>query len=214
MLDQAPDTANSEEPATVLFEDEEKEWAAVTAVAPALDRLPDMVADLYGYDAEQDPAEQKEIQEAVRDRVRSGLIFVFKVIGDNVNKLFEQFDVHFGAAVDLLMDDIEATYTRDESTVEDYTGEEVCGRLFGYIAMERYCKHRSDNDPNDGSPVDEQTGFYKNMEPMPIHLILESVLNCVRMTPEFKIGARRQASLAIHTHIFLLLDADRKTVWH
>lgn len=214
MLEQTTEMPDAEEAPAPLFEDEEKEWAAVIAAAPAMARLPDMVAAQYTAEAWDEPGEDKEIQDAVRERVRSGAIFVFKLINNNVNKLFEKFDVRFGSAIDLLMDDLEATYVRDEGAVENYTGEEVCGRLFAYIAMESYCKYRAQKDPDDGSEVDEMTGFFKNMEWLPISLILESVLDCVKMTPEFKKDVRREATLAVHTHIYLLLDAKPTTVWH
>lgn len=214
MLDQAKTEESSEAPVSEFFENVEVEWAAVLAAAPAMARLPEMVAQQYLSDAYPDPKEHQELQTAVHDRVRTGLIFVFKIIKNNVNKLFENFDVRFGSAVDLLMDDLEVMVTDDPETVENYTGEQVCGRLFAYIAMEAYCQHRCKEDPNDGTGVDDQTGFFKDMDSMAVLLILESVLSCVKMTPDFKVDTRREATLAVHTHIFLLLETNVRTVWH
>lgn len=218
MLDQSAQMNEATESITVEVvhvENLESEWAAVLAAAPAMGRLPDMVAATYNNEEAFDsPEEMRETQEQIRSRLQLGIVFVYKVIETNLNPLFEKFDVRLGSAIDLFVDDLEASYGEDQETVENYSVEEVCGRLFGYLAMEVYCRHRCDESVDDGTEVDDQTGFYKDMEVLPVLIALESVLDCVRMTPELKVVTRRQAQLVIHTHIFLLLDANKNTVLH
>jgi hypothetical protein len=210
---QAP-ASEEEAPATVLPFDVDKAWETVLAVSPAMARLPDMVADEYHEEMYSDPKELKEIQGYVRDRVRSGIVFIFQVIGANINKLFENYDLCFGCALDIFMDDLEEMYEASEGNVENYAVEEGCGRLFAYIAIEAFCRDKRKNEPDDGTELDMTTGWFKILEPLPILAHLEGVLNCVQMTAEFRIDVRKEATKVVHFHQFLLLDPDKKTVWH
>lgn len=216
MLDQAGETTElqDEAPATGVQFDEEKAWEAVIAASPAMNRLPDMVANDYDEESYPDKVQLKEVQDATRSRVRSGILFVYTMIENNVNQLFEQFDICFGHAIDILMDDLEASYIEDETSVENYSVEEGCGRLFAYIAIDAYCCHRHDNGINDGSPIDMTTGWFQDLEALPIALVLEKVLKCVKMTPQCQADVRKEAMKVIHYYIFLLLEPDKRTVWH
>lgn len=221
MLDQ---TAENTEPVEALVSEEEttatvfpfdadKAWEAVIAASPAMARLPDMVADQYDEHAYPDPKELKQVKEHTVDRVKTGITFVFEMLGDNINKLFENYDVLLGHSIEILWEDIEEVWEANDGVIENYAIEEACGRLFAYMAIEAYCRERS-KDVDDGSEVDMMTGWFKNLEPLPILAYLEGVLNCVPMTASFRADVRAEATKVIHFQHFLLLDPDKKTVWH
>lgn len=216
MLDQAGETPELQEdtPDTDVQLDEEKVWEAVITASPAMNRLPDMVANEYDEISYPDAAQLQEVQDVTRSRVRSGIIFVYTMIENNIDKLFEQFDICLGHAIDIMMDDLEASYVEDETSVESYSVEEGCGRLFAYLAIDAYCRHRHDKELNDGSPIDMTTGWFKDLEALPILLLLEKVLKCVKMTPQCQADVRAEATKVIHFYIFLLLEPDKLTVWH
>ncbi len=194
-----------DEVGTFVYDNPEAEWAAVLAVAPAMDRLPDMVANTYeGYGLPQGYSVE-ELRSRVRDRIRTGSIFVFKLIDNNVNLLFENFSVHFGQGIDLLMDDLEVAMSSDIEAVENYTGEEVCGRLFAYIAMDIHTQNRDKENPN-LDMVDEETGLYKDMDYTACRMHLDDVLKSVRMTPEFAAEAREWGLASIRAQIFMLAE--------
>jgi len=216
MLDQAAKTPDTQEdvPGSVLEMDEAQAWEAVLAASPAMGRLPDMIANQYDEESHPDIKELEEFRQEVRDRMKTGIIFAYEMLQNNLNKLFEHFDIALGGGIDILVDDIEATYERDEGSVESYSSEEVCGRLFAYIAIESYCRHRAKEVGDDGSGLDMQTGWYKDLEPLPILIILESVIACVKMAPEFQADVRREATKVIYFQQFLLLEPDKNTRWH
>lgn len=214
MLDATSNEIESTE-GTIAFENPEAEWAAVLAAAPAMGRLPEMVASTYTGQGLPGDLTLEEFRQQVHDRVLTGSIFIFKLISNNVNRLFEQFDVCFGNAIDLLMDDLEEVAQQDHEEVENYSAAEVCGRLFAYIAMSVYCRHRCLNDGAENPDlIDDATGLYKDMDPWSVCQILESVYPCVNMEPTFRAEAKRHATLAAHTHIFLLLDKTQRTTQH
>ena len=95
MLDQAGETPELQEdtPDTDVQLDEEKVWEAVIPAPPAMNRLPDMVANEYDEISYPDAAQLQEVQDVTRSRVRSGIIFVYTMIENNIDKLFEQFDI-------------------------------------------------------------------------------------------------------------------------
>lgn len=215
MLDQAAETHDSaEESVSVLEMDEAKAWEVVLATSPAMGRLPDMIANQYDEESHPDPRELAEFQEGMRERMKTGIIFAYEMLNNNLNKLFENFDIALGGGIDLLMDDIEATHERDEGSVESYTAEEVCGRLFAYIAIEAYCRHRSKEVGDDGAELDMQTGWYKDLEALPILILLESVLGSVKMAQAFQADVRREATKVIYFQQFLLLEPGKNTRWH
>lgn len=213
MADQADTIVEGE--GTFVYDNPEAEWAAVLAVAPAMNRLPDMVADTYqGYGLPEEVS-LEELKGAVRSRVRTGSIFIFKLIKNNVNKLFENYSLHFGQGIDLLMDDLDAVMSTDMETVENYTPAEVCGRLFAYMAMDIYSRQRDEEEP-DGNidMIDDTTGFYKDMEVVGCLHHLQGVLSSVRMTLDFANEARDWATNCIHAQIFMLAEKTDKTVLH
>ncbi len=204
-----------EELATFVYEDVEGEWAKVVAVAPAMDRLPDMVANTYQGHGLPKGCTVEDLRHQVRERVRTGSIFVFKLIDNNVNALFENYALHFGQGIDLLMDDLDAAISTDLEAVQNYTEAEVCGRLFAYIAMDVYGESRDEEEP-DGNidMIDENTGLYKDMDYIACLHHLNGVIASVRMTPEFTLEARQWAEFCIRAMIFLLAEKTAKTTLH
>lgn len=213
MSDQAENIIETD--GTFVYDNPEAEWAAVLAVAPAMDRLPEMVASTYHGHGLPDGTGLEELRGAVRDRVRTGSIFVFKLLDNNVNKLFENFSIHFGQGIDLLMDDLETAMSSDMEAVENYSHEEVCGRLFAYIAMDIYTHGREEREPNATLDMfDEHTGFFKDSDLLGCIHYLEAVANSVKMAEDFGREVREWAVASIRGQIFLMADRTDKTVLH
>lgn len=201
-----------------------EQWEAVLVTAPAMARLPDMVAKQYR------PGEiPAELMEEMRTHVQHGVILLHQLIGDKINKLFEHFDVHFGVGCEMLMEDVESAYEANEELtqqaeatgtevseedVETYTPAAICGRLFAYMAMEVYTRHRFIDDVDDGSTLDEATGFVTNMEPMAITAMIDHIIDCVELGPNDSRSARLEAYPVAYGYILHLFEPGPKTTRH
>ncbi|WJJ54887.1 hypothetical protein [Xanthomonas phage RTH11] len=199
-----------------VYENAEAKWAAVLAVAPAMGRLPDMVAGHYNGDSLTGEMTVEDLQDHVRSRVQTGIMFVFDLIKDNVNTMFENFGIHFGEAIDLLMDDIEDALTSDENAIQNYTPEEVCGRLYAYVAMHVYCRDRDNRESKSEAwdLIDERTGFYTDMSLLGCEHFLAKVLSSVNMDEEFYKSTHAWAIATLHTTVFLLAPKTEHTTEH
>lgn len=221
MSDQVENTPSSEDGQVNLGIAEQ--WDAVLATAPAMARLPDMVVGQYkGTDMPKDMLEELHVH------VKHGVILLHQLIGDKINKLFEHFDVHFGVGCEMLMEDVESTYeSNDEITrkaeaegtevseddVQTYTPAEICGRLFAYIAMEVYTRQWCD-DLDDGSSIDEVTGFVKNMDAMVIKALIDRIVMCAELGPNDSKKVLLEAYPVAYGYILHLCEPTKTTVRH
>lgn len=216
-------TPSVEDGSTVDLMGIPEQWQAVLATAPAMARLPDMVANQYSE--ERMPAAALE---EMRQHVKHGVILLHQLIGDKINTLFEHFDVHFGVGCELLMDDVEDAFERkaeaeqaadasgeavDESQVETYTPAAICGRLFAYIAMEVYTRDRCDS-VDDGYSLDEISGFVKNMDPMVVVGLIERIIDCVELGERDSAMSREEAYSVAYGYCLHLFEPDKRTTRH
>ena len=115
----------------------EQLWDEVLQTAPAMGRLPDMVAALYAPEAFENEAELHSMREDSKDLVRRGILLYYQLLGAGVlNKFFEHHDSRFGAALELVMEVMVERYEADEQG-KNYTLEQMCGWLLGALAITR-----------------------------------------------------------------------------
>lgn len=192
---------------TIALRSTAEEWEAVLATAPAVHRLPELVARQYPPE-EFSPDQLGEISQSVRN----GVILMHKLFGDKINSLFEHFDVHFGSGCEMLMEDMEETID-DPEVVENYTPASICGRVIAYMAMD-ICTHQEFGDMDDGGAIDERTGFSKNMKIIVAQSVAERIVACMELDAQATHSVIREALEIVHGYIFYLMEPDSTTVWH
>ena len=132
MTDTTIPQASNEEVKTQTVEEL---WDEVLHHAPAMGRLPDMVAALYPQEVFDNAEEYHEQMEQTRDFVRRGAMLFYQLVGHEVlNYLFEHYDRRFGAALEMVMEWVVDLENNDEE--KNYSLESICGWLLGALSIE------------------------------------------------------------------------------
>jgi hypothetical protein len=198
------------------LQDVEVEWEALIEASPSMDRLPRMVADQYHEDVIDGPQSIDEFRADVAESVRLGLILLFRLLGGQfLDLMFEHFSLRFGIGVELLMEDIEFSYSNDHEVVEKYTPEQLCGRLFALLSMVIESRHREDTiETSTQIDFDEDTGFSLHMDPTSVLLILQHVVACAELGEKGTHACYAAAREVVLGYAFHLKQRSKQTKCH
>lgn len=201
----------------IVLDSVDREWAEVVDAAPSVGRLPDEVASLCRGTGQPDESNLEEMQDVVRERVRGGVILAYRILQkDNMDRLYQAFNIHLGSAAGLMMDDLleSAANEEDSSVVENYSATELCGRFLAYVAMVAYCRQLEHEEEIHQSRVDPITGLLKDMDVMAVSIVLQTVFKYVILPEDMMTVVRDYAMEDVHANIYLLLEPNTQTTWH
>lgn len=194
----------------------EKAWGEMIKHAPAMGRLPEMVAALYVEEMFDSVEEYKEELERVDTYLRRGLLLYYEIMGPGMNGFFEHYDAKFGNAIVMTIDQIQTYTEHTEGGRNKYGVETLCGWLFGYMALE-ICSEALANyyERHEIPDAEVALNFYSevgaNAPLLMIHELLTHITVDCQETADLIISV---AKSLIHTVITELTEPSASTTWH
>lgn len=194
----------------------EKAWGEMIQHAPAMGRLPEMVAALYVEEMFDSAQEHKEELDRVDTYLRRGLLLYYDIMGPGMNGFFEHYDAKFGNAIVMTVDQIQTHAESSEGARNKYGVETLCGWLFGYIALEVCSEALAQYYERHEIPDAEVAlNFYTEVGVNAPLLMAHELMNHITVDcPETENMIVAIAKSLIHTVIIELTEPSAKTTWH
>lgn len=194
----------------------EKVWGEIVKTAPAIGRLPEMVASMYPEECFSSTEEFKKELALAHSRTKRGLLMFNAIFSSQgLNYFFETYDVKFGTAIDITMEYIEGDCAEEESHAKEYTRETLCGWLFANLALE--ITRESMSEFIEAFEVDEEydADLHRLVGCNTPLLVLATILANVRSpTPECAQEIYAAAKGMLHSVTMALVERTKNDVLH